>query len=59
MVLEVGAPRAGGDESGRTDERHHYRIFLLHHTHWDREWWGTFQVFRLQLVDLITVALWF
>lgn len=31
----------------------HYRIFVLHHTHWDREWWSTFQDFRLRLVELI------
>jgi alpha-mannosidase len=30
-----------------------FRIFLIHHTHWDREWWATFQDFRVRLVELI------
>jgi hypothetical protein len=71
MALEVGVPRADGEEPERADERHLYRIFLLHHTHWDREWWSTFQMFRAQLGELIddlleagaaqivTVDLWF
>lgn len=27
--------------------------FVVSHTHWDREWYETFQQFRLKLVDLI------
>lgn len=28
-------------------------IHLISHTHWDREWYRTFQQFRLQLVNLV------
>lgn len=34
-----------------------YRLFLVHHTHWDREWWATYQDFRVRLVDLIDTLL--
>jgi hypothetical protein len=27
-------------------------VFLVPHTHWDREWYEPFQRFRLRLVDL-------
>ena len=30
-----------------------YSFHLVSATHWDREWYLTFQEFRLQLVDLI------
>lgn len=30
-----------------------YRVFMYHHTHWDREWWATMQDFRIRLVELI------
>lgn len=30
-----------------------YRIILVHHTHWDREWWATYQDFRIRLLELI------
>lgn len=30
-----------------------YTLHLVSHTHWDREWYLTFQQFRLRLVDLI------
>ena len=29
------------------------RVFLVPHTHWDREWYEPFQRFRLRLVDLM------
>lgn len=29
------------------------RVFVYHHTHWDREWWAPLQVFRIRLVELI------
>ena len=29
------------------------RCFLVSHTHWDREWYRTFQAFRARLVDTI------
>jgi mannosylglycerate hydrolase len=28
-------------------------IYLIPHTHWDREWYRPFQSFRMQLVDLV------
>ena len=30
-----------------------YEIHLVSHTHWDREWYLTFEQFRLRLGDLI------
>lgn len=30
-----------------------YTLYLVSHTHWDREWYLTFQQFRLKLVHLI------
>ncbi|MBA3062366.1 MAG: alpha-mannosidase, partial [Atribacteria sp.] len=30
-----------------------YRAFIVPHTHWDREWYQTFQQFRIKLIDLI------
>lgn len=30
-----------------------HRLFVISHTHWDREWYLTFQQFRLRLVDLV------
>ena len=29
------------------------RVAVVPHTHWDREWYSPFQVFRLRLVDLL------
>ncbi len=31
----------------------YFQIYTFHHTHWDREWWATFQDFRIRLVQLI------
>lgn len=30
-----------------------YRMHVISHTHWDREWYLTFQQFRMKLVDLM------
>ena len=30
-----------------------YKAFIVPHTHWDREWYQTFQQFRVRLIDLI------
>lgn len=30
-----------------------FRVFVYHHTHWDREWWAPLQDFRIRLVELI------
>jgi len=29
------------------------KLFLLSHTHWDREWYEPFQIFRARLMKLI------
>src|SRR5690606_2669573 len=34
-----------------TDERR--QVHIVPHTHWDREWYASFQTFRLRLVDLL------
>ena len=28
-------------------------LYIISHTHWDREWYKTFQQFRLKLVHLV------
>ena len=33
------------------------RIAIVPHTHWDREWYESFQVFRLKLVDMLDALL--
>ncbi len=33
------------------------RVAIVPHTHWDREWYRSFQTFRLNLVDLFDVLL--
>ncbi|MDF2645802.1 MAG: alpha-mannosidase [Paenibacillus sp.] len=40
-----------GKEDKNLDRK--YRVFIYHHTHWDREWWATMQDFRIRLVELI------
>jgi len=40
----IGTPRSNGEG---------LRIFLLHHTHSDREWWTPFQASRIRLVEII------
>jgi len=30
-----------------------YKAFIIPHTHWDREWYQTFQQFRIRLINLI------
>jgi alpha-mannosidase len=32
-------------------------VVLYHHTHWDREWWATFEDFRFRLVHTIDALL--
>ncbi|MGE5673013.1 MAG: alpha-mannosidase, partial [Mycobacterium leprae] len=29
------------------------QVYMYHHTHWDREWWTTFQNFRFRLVHIV------
>ena len=40
------------EPDNRTSERPK-TIFLVSHTHWDREWYRTFQAFRARLVDAV------
>ena len=28
-------------------------VHLIPHTHWDREWYEPFQIFRMRLVELV------
>ncbi len=30
-----------------------YKAFIVPHTHWDREWYQTFQQFRIRLINLV------
>ena len=32
---------------------HNRNVFVVPHTHWDREWYEPFQTFRLRLVELL------
>ena len=41
---------AGDATAGRGPRR---RVDIVPHTHWDREWYASFQTFRLKLVDLL------
>ncbi len=34
-----------------------YTVFVIPHTHWDREWYATFQQFRMRLVHVIDALL--
>ena len=38
---------------GLTGKHPYFHIYTVHHTHWDREWWATYQDFRIRLVHLI------
>ena len=40
-----------GEETA--DRRPRRRVHIVPHTHWDREWYASFQTFRLRLVDLL------
>ncbi len=42
--------RANEAAAGHTTRR---RVHIVPHTHWDREWYSSFQTFRLRLVDLL------
>lgn len=33
------------------------KLYIVPHTHWDREWYGSFQLFRLRLVRLLNKLL--
>ena len=44
------APATRKVEAGR---HKHYTAHVIPHTHWDREWYEPFQVFRARLVDVV------
>jgi alpha-mannosidase len=35
----------------------HYTLYVVPHTHWDREWYGSYQLFRTRLVRLMNKLL--
>src|SRR5688572_13143422 len=41
---------ASAEDAGQSTRR---RVDIVPHTHWDREWYSSFQTFRLRLVDLL------
>lgn len=43
-------PPSAADGSQATQQ---YQAYVVSHTHWDREWYRTFQVFRMRLVQLV------
>jgi alpha-mannosidase len=50
MSLETGKPARPVDVTAGDGQA---IVHLVPHTHWDREWYEPFQVFRMRLVDLI------
>ena len=48
----MGTANVGASEetAGQSTRR---RVHIVPHTHWDREWYSSFQTFRLRLVDLL------
>ena len=48
----MSAPEHGAGDltAGQSTRR---RVHIVPHTHWDREWYASFQTFRLRLVDLL------
>src|SRR5512146_2223247 len=34
-----------------------YTVYVIPHTHWDREWYATFQQFRVRLVHMMDTLL--
>src|SRR5678816_1846684 len=47
-------------ESYEVQERstsNQYTVYVIPHTHWDREWYATFQQFRVRLVHVIDALL--
>jgi mannosylglycerate hydrolase len=55
MVSTAPVPSRRDNPSGQSGR--FYRLLLVHHTHWDREWWATREDFRARLVDLIDTLL--
>ncbi|HEX6417219.1 MAG TPA: glycoside hydrolase family 38 C-terminal domain-containing protein [Acidimicrobiales bacterium] len=42
-----------GDGEGAERRGARRRVHVVPHTHWDREWYASFQTFRMRLVDLL------
>ena len=47
VTLGVRATREAGDVASAPD------VLIVSHTHWDREWYRTFEAFRARLVDTV------
>ena len=41
----------------QNDPPQKYTVFVIPHTHWDREWYATFQQFRVRLVHVMDALL--
>ena len=54
--MEQAAPRPDA-ESGSGSTRDPVTVAIVPHTHWDREWYSPFQVFRIRLVHLLDALL--
>ena len=48
--MDAATGPLGQAEAGQGTRR---RVNVVPHTHWDREWYSSFQSFRLRLVDLL------
>jgi mannosylglycerate hydrolase len=49
-VTSMASSESGDATAGEETRR---RVHIVPHTHWDREWYASFQTFRLRLVDLL------
>ena len=49
-AAQTGAARSETEAAGLTDAT---IVHLVPHTHWDREWYEPFQIFRMRLVELV------
>lgn len=52
MTAREQAPEPNASAAGGVEDRPR-RIAVVPHTHWDREWYEPFQVFRIKLVHLV------
>lgn len=51
VASQLTGPRPAPTAAPQADRR--YTVYVVPHTHWDREWYQPFQVFRARLVDVI------
>jgi 2-O-(6-phospho-alpha-D-mannosyl)-D-glycerate hydrolase len=54
--METVAPRPEADSTAGSGEEP-VTVAIVPHTHWDREWYSPFQVFRVRLVHLLDALL--